>query len=389
MMKKSKWLTSLAASFMLVCAPLASTASAVDINNKADLEKTIEQAMMNADGSLQITYTGSDVQSVYSNITSISMSVGNENDEILGILKSVSTSSSLKTVGGKPVSAQFNFTLDYFTTKVKKQQADAKLKSLGTSIKNQYKSEFDRVKAINEYLVLNTSYADASRYSGLTEDIYTSYGLLNNKLAVCQGYATAAYTMLKAAGLEVRYVVGDAYSKNGTGEAHAWNKVKIDGKWYNLDVTWNDPVPNRPNTVSYQYFLLSDKALNKDHVAANPDLYPAANDTRFDFLKDTSSVIINGNTLYYANDKQKQQLYAYDIKTKKHKRVANVRVQYLAYYKNKLYFSNYSNAGYLASINTNGKSLKILDKKFSTNIYIKGKKVYYTANGKNYSKTIK
>lgn len=389
MMKKSKWLTGLAASLILVCGPLASTASAVDINNKADLEKTIEKAMSNADSSLQVTYTGDDVQSVYSNITSISMSVGNENDEILGILKSVSTSSSLKTVGGKPVSAQFNFTLDYFTTKLKKQQADAKLKSLGASIKSKNKSEFDRVKAINEYLVLNTSYADATRYSGLTEDIYTSYGLLNNKLAVCQGYATAAYTMLKAAGLEVRYVVGDAYNKNGVGEAHAWNKVKVDGKWYNLDVTWNDPVPNRPNTVSYQYFLLSDKALNKDHVAANPELYPAAKDTRFDFLKDTSSVVMNGTTVYYANDKQKQQLYSYNTKTKKHKRVAAVRAQYLAYYKNKIYFSNYSNAGYLASIKKNGKSLKILDKKFSSNIYVKGSKLYYTANGKTYSKKIK
>lgn len=389
MMKKSKWLTSLAASLILVCGPLASTASAVDIHNKADLEKTIEQSLLNADSSLHVTYTGNDVSSIFSNINALAMRIGNDNDEILGILKSISTSSLMKSVGGKPIAVDFNFEMDYFTTKVKKKQADAKLKALGASIKSKNKTELARVQAINEYLVLNTSYPDLKKNKNLTEDIYTSYGLLNNKLAVCQGYATAAYAMLKAAGLQVRYVVGDGYNKDGEPEAHAWNKVRIDGKWYNLDVTWNDPLPNRPHTVSYQYFLLSDKVFNKNHVAANASAYPAATDTRFDFLKNTSSVVMNGNMIYYANDKQNQKLYSYNIKTKKQKRVANVRVQDLAYYKNKLYFSNYSNNTYLTSINTNGKSLKILDKQFSKDIYVKNKKLYYKANGKTYSKKIK
>lgn len=382
-MKKSKWLTGLAASVMLMCAPLASTASAIDVNNKDSLEKAIQQAMTNADSSLQITYTGSDVESIYRNITPISMSIGSNNDDILGVLKSVSTSSSLKTMNGKPISATFNLQIDYFTTKAKKQQADAQLKKVAATIKKNNKTDFARVKAVNEYLVLNTT------YGGTTEDRYTAYGLLKNKQAVCQGYATAAYTLLKAMGMDVRYVVGIGYNRSGGSEEHAWNKVKVDGKWYNLDVTWNDPVPNRAHTVSYQYFLLSDKKFNKDHVATNPSLYPAATDTKYDFLKDTSSAVMNGNTIYYANDKQKQQLYSYDMKKKKHKRVAAVRVQYLAYYNKKLYFSNYSNAGYLASIKTNGKSLKILDKKFSTNLYVQGKKLYYAANGKTYSKSIK
>lgn len=382
-MKKSKWLTSLAASVMLICGPFASTASAININDKSGLEKTIKQAMTKVNSSLQITYTGSDADFIYRNITSISMSIGSRNDDILGVLKSVSTSSSLKTMNGKPISATLNLQINYFTTKAKKQQADAQLKKVAATIKKNNKTDFARVQAVNEYLVLNTT------YGGTKEDRYTTYGLLTDKQAVCQGYATAAYTLLKTMGMDVRYVVGIGYNRSGGSEEHAWNKVKVDGKWYNLDVTWNDPVPNREHTVSYQYFLLSDKVFNQDHVAKNASLYPAATDTKYDFLKNTSSAVINGHIIYYANDKQKQQLYSYDMKQRKHKRVAAVRVQYLAYDHKKLYFSNYSNAGYLASMNTNGKSLKILDKKFSTNLYVQGKKLYYVANGKTYSKSIK
>ncbi|HIX42184.1 MAG TPA: DUF5050 domain-containing protein [Candidatus Kurthia intestinigallinarum] len=379
-MTKSKWLVSLTATCMLACGSLATSASAVNVNidNKQDLEKAIEQAMENADSLLEITYTGADVESIYRNITPISMAVGNGNDEILGILQSVSTSSSLKSVGGKPVSADFKLNIDYFTTKAKKQQADATLKTIANTIKKNNKSQFDRVKAVNDYLVLNTT------YGGTTDDRYTAYGLLQDKVAVCQGYATAAYALLKELGMEVRYVVGVAYDKDGNPQDHAWNKVKVDGKWYNLDVTWNDPVPNRANSVSHKYFLLSDKTLNKDHVATTPTLYPKATDTKYDFLKDTSSVAINGTMIYYANDKKNQQLYSYNKKTKKHKRLAAIRVQDLAYYNGKLYFSNYSNSGYLASIKTNDKSLKTLKKKFSTNVYINKNYVYYSNAGKKY-----
>lgn len=382
MMKKLTWLVSFTTACMLTCSPLAAAASAIEIDNKRDLEKAIQQAMEKADNSLQITYTGADVESIYRNITPISLAVGNGNDEILGILQSVSTSSSLKSVGGKPVSAEFKLNLDYFTTKDKKKKADAELKKRAQIIKKTHKRQFDRVKAVNDYLVLNTT------YGGKTDDRYTAYGLLNNHIAVCQGYATAAYTLLKELGFEVRYVVGVAYDERGNARDHAWNKVKVDGKWYNLDVTWNDPVPNRPNHVSYNYFLLSDKALNKDHVAANPNLYPKAADSKYDFLKNTSSVTMNGSTMYYANNKKNQQLYSFNTTTKKHKLVAAIRVQDLAYYKGKLYFSNYSNSGYLTSMKTNGTSLKTLKKKFSTNVYIHKNYLYYSNAGKKYKMKI-
>lgn len=49
------------------------------------------------------------------------------------------------------------------------------------------------------------------------------------------------------------------------GGPHAWNIVQIDGEWYHVDTTWDDPIPNREGYVRYEYFLKSDAAMSFDH----------------------------------------------------------------------------------------------------------------------------
>lgn len=75
--------------------------------------------------------------------------------------------------------------------------------------------------------------------------------------AVCEGYAKAFQLILNAAGIENVYVVG-----NASGQGHAWNQVKIDGAWYNVDLTWNDTNDRK----SYRYFNLPDDTFGKNHV---------------------------------------------------------------------------------------------------------------------------
>ena len=59
--------------------------------------------------------------------------------------------------------------------------------------------------------------------------------------------------MLSEAGVSARYVFG-----TGHGENHLWNLVYLEGKWYHLDCTWNDPTPDTPSKVRYNYYNLSD-----------------------------------------------------------------------------------------------------------------------------------
>ncbi len=96
-------------------------------------------------------------------------------------------------------------------------------------------SDFEKAKAVNDYIVLNTTYSENTATSP-----HNPYAILKEGKGVCQAYALLTYRLLKAGGMDVRYVTGYA------GEDHAWNLVKVDGKWYHLDTTWNDPVIKNP-----------------------------------------------------------------------------------------------------------------------------------------------
>ncbi len=118
-------------------------------------------------------------------------------------------------------------------------------------------TDYQKVKAIHDYLVLNTKYDTA-----INGDVtYTAYGTIINKTSVCDGYAKSFEMFMDALGIPCWRVTG-----KGNGGNHAWNKVMVGGKYYNVDVTWDDPVPDRAGYVSYKYFLISDTSLRADHT---------------------------------------------------------------------------------------------------------------------------
>ena len=127
-------------------------------------------------------------------------------------------------------------------------------------------SDFDKVKAINDYMIKNVRYDMDNYLNNTIPDIsYTALGALEKKVAVCSGYAKTFKLLANCAGLEAIYIIGD------TPEGyHAWNQVKVDGKWYNIDVTWNDgdyEIHEKGHYACscYKYFLLSNEDFNKSH----------------------------------------------------------------------------------------------------------------------------
>ena len=83
---------------------------------------------------------------------------------------------------------------------------------------------------------------------------YTAYGALIDKTSVCQGYAVLLYRMLLEAGIDCRVISG-----YGNGGGHAWNIVRLNGKYYNVDATWDASWPGSP------FFMKSDKDFS-DHM---------------------------------------------------------------------------------------------------------------------------
>jgi len=127
---------------------------------------------------------------------------------------------------------------------------------------------YQKEKAIHDWIVKNVSYdttlAKHSDYNALTAPYKT----------VCQGYALLAYKMLNQVGIQTKIISGKA-----DGYAHAWNEVNLDGVWYHLDCTWDDPVPDIKGTVLYNYYNLTDSQIKTNHAWTGT--YPAAN-TSFD-----------------------------------------------------------------------------------------------------------
>ena len=82
-----------------------------------------------------------------------------------------------------------------------------------------------------------------------------AYGCLVEGAAQCEGYAKAFLYVARRAGLEAMCVPGVTIA----GEAHIWNKAKIDGKYYNIDVTWDDD-DTYEGEVVHSCFAASDRA---------------------------------------------------------------------------------------------------------------------------------
>ena len=61
-------------------------------------------------------------------------------------------------------------------------------------------------------------------------------------------------------------------SRGGKTSGHAWNKIKLDGEWYHVDVTWEDPIMNGDPENGYgygnlrnEYINITDSKMAKDH----------------------------------------------------------------------------------------------------------------------------
>ena len=125
-------------------------------------------------------------------------------------------------------------------------------------------SDEQKVKAIHDYLVYNANYVNNGDYKSAESWAYSAEGVLVRKEGVCESYAVAFYMLAKIAGLDCHYVVGAVETSDAD---HAWNRVKVDGVWYYIYCTWDDPVGG--GAENYQYFL--SKSIWKDHVVERED----------------------------------------------------------------------------------------------------------------------
>ena len=138
-------------------------------------------------------------------------------------------------------------------------------------------SEYEKVKGVYEFLIDNTAYDYA--YSD-----QSVYQILAEGRAVCAGYARAMQYILGKLDVEAIYISGEAGSPGDT-ESHAWNIVKIDGDYYQIDATWGDPYyEDGTQTKNFNYFCLTDDEMGLDHWADRQG-YPPCTSTKHNYYR--------------------------------------------------------------------------------------------------------
>ncbi len=152
---------------------------------------------------------------------------------------------------------------DYTITKSELEMAKLKAKEVVGQMITSDMGEFEKELVIHDYIVHHVAY-DQSKV--LDDAVFTIYGALIDGKAVCHGYAEAFQYMAYLAGLNSKIVFGTAEA-DGVRIGHAWNMIELDGNYYHVDTTWNDPVSSEGiQSISYDYFNVTDQDLMATHT---------------------------------------------------------------------------------------------------------------------------
>jgi hypothetical protein len=120
-------------------------------------------------------------------------------------------------------------------------------------------SNLDKIKIFHNHIVNKTKYDQDNTFES-----YTAYNLLTSGISICGGYSDIMAIYLNALGIKNYKIT----SKN-----HIWNLVELDGKWYHLDVTWDDPIASDGKQyLIHNFFMISTEQLLKlDRLEHNFD----------------------------------------------------------------------------------------------------------------------
>lgn len=140
-------------------------------------------------------------------------------------------------------------------------------------------SDYEKIKLIHDYIIGKTEYYDGGSNSSIYDALVTGR-------AKCDGYTHAFDYICAKAGIRSATVTGYRKDREGEDEYHVWNKVYCGKKWYNVDVTWDDPKNNLKENITYKYFMVSDKVIGADHVQLDRGFYiPAAKSNDADYYR--------------------------------------------------------------------------------------------------------
>lgn len=195
--------------------------------------------------------------------------------------------------------------LTYTKTKQKalseKEQLNKKVDTILNGITTEM-NEFERIEYIHDTINKLCVYGESE-----TGNQDSAYGCLVEGKAICEGYSKAFLLLCNRSGIDCTIVTGTAIADNGESAAHMWNMVMVDGQWYHIDLTWDDPTLNPADNdyVRHDFFNLTDSEISQTHTMIKNEFYdyPKASSTQNNYFVYHEYTAIGYDTAYEAMEK--------------------------------------------------------------------------------------
>lgn len=259
---------------------------------------------------------------------------------------------------------------------------------LNKTTKPEY-SELQKTFSIYKYITENSKYNNEALNdeNAVPSNEFDMCSILINNKGICYGYANTMKYLLNKAGIEAHCV---------TSPGHAWNIVKIDGEYYNLDAS----VATGENLIHLETFLFTDEEMTSYFGAQKNETYmgnknyekvkaPDCKSDKFRYLKDIVFPIMDEDKIYYADPNNEFKIYKMNMDGSSKEKVSDSSVYNMVIDGDYIYYSDKNNGMNLYMQKKDGTDRKILDKSMAvTYITIKNNKLYYSDKSKKIEKEI-
>lgn len=164
---------------------------------------------------------------------------------------------------------------------------------------NTYQTDYEKALYLHDYIINSVEYDEetaafvgARSNTNVIFESATSYGALVGHKAICSGYAAAYQYLVQKTGIRCGRVSGVTSSSDS---GHEWNYVYLDGEYYYVDVTWDDPSLSGEavgtDKNSYIYFCIGADDLKLTHTFYEDQFVPESTGTKYNYY------VYNGYTL--------------------------------------------------------------------------------------------
>lgn len=149
---------------------------------------------------------------------------------------------------------------------------------------------YQQLKYIHDYIANTVTYNMQAPYFNTAVGVFCE-----PYQVVCEGYSKAFKLICDRESIPCVAVPGNINSEAGTG--HMWNYVMMeDGKWYGIDLTWDD-TDKESSPVKYTYFLKGSDSFSSNHVTETGYVYPELSTNDYAYAQATEPPTVPETTV--------------------------------------------------------------------------------------------